>query len=279
MLQQPLPAYGNPPTVPEAEAGRWKQTLWVGASPPLPRVIARQADRAGSDNESILCHGAVGDEEYGGGSKRFLFWVLRRIDQDFQQEVGHVRRARIRSPKEVVQTAVGQPRRSAHKINSFMTIRRTVKRLSLGLLIVMIMHAFLTFTVPLPMWPPSARKAFKYYTGTFLPDSARILYSRQGPYDQFGDTTTRLVVTVPADSIPSLAESIVQYWNDTTVWPHIDGSAKNARWGTLTYKQPFARYEAPPGSLELAQHVSGGISRTILIDTNANRMYIDWSTY
>ena len=51
-------------------------------------MIARQADRAGSDNEGSVCHGAVGDEENGGGSKRYLFWVLRRRDQDFQQEVG-----------------------------------------------------------------------------------------------------------------------------------------------------------------------------------------------
>jgi hypothetical protein len=90
---------------------RWKQILWVRRSPPLPRVIARHADRAGSDNEGSICHGAVGDEEHGGGSKRYLFWVLRRRDQDFQQEVGHVRRARSEQTKEVVLTAVGQPRR------------------------------------------------------------------------------------------------------------------------------------------------------------------------
>jgi hypothetical protein len=28
------------------EAGRWNEKIWIECSPPLPRVIARQADRA-----------------------------------------------------------------------------------------------------------------------------------------------------------------------------------------------------------------------------------------
>ncbi len=63
-------AYVAPLRVNEAHRRRWKRTRWVGVSPPLPRVIARHADRAGSDNEGIVFHGAVGRSENGGGSKR-----------------------------------------------------------------------------------------------------------------------------------------------------------------------------------------------------------------
>ncbi len=48
----------------------------------------------------------------------FEFGFLRRRDQDFQQEVGHVRRARSRPTKEDIQTAAGQPRRWHYKMKT-----------------------------------------------------------------------------------------------------------------------------------------------------------------
>ena len=85
---------------------RWKQTRWVGVSPPLPRVIARQADRTGFCWAGTMLNGAVGRSENGGGSKRFLFWVFEEKRSGFPTRGWAVRRARNRQTKEVLQTAV-----------------------------------------------------------------------------------------------------------------------------------------------------------------------------
>ena len=91
-----------------ADVGKNK---WVGVSPPLPRVIARQADRTGSDNEGIVFHGAVGRSENGGGSKRVWVWVFEEKRSGFPTRGWAVRRARNRQTKELIQTAADQPRR------------------------------------------------------------------------------------------------------------------------------------------------------------------------
>ena len=85
-----------------ADVGKNK---WVGVSPPLPRVIARQADRTGSDNEGIVFHGAVGRSENGGGSKRVWVWVFEEKRSGFPTRGWAVRRARNRQTKELIQTA------------------------------------------------------------------------------------------------------------------------------------------------------------------------------
>ena len=59
-------------------------------------MIARQADRAGSDNEGIVFHGAVGRSENGGGSKRVWVWVFEEKRSGFPTRGWAVRRARNR---------------------------------------------------------------------------------------------------------------------------------------------------------------------------------------
>ena len=64
-------------------------------------------------NKTITHYWPAGRSDPGKSSQTGLNSGERRSES--QQEVGHVRRARSGQTKEVVQTAVGQPRRSAEK--------------------------------------------------------------------------------------------------------------------------------------------------------------------